>query len=173
MRRLAVVLAVATQVLVHPGPTWAQRGPGGRGPVSRQEMLSRIQTQFQEQLARELALAPDERSLLAEVLRGYAETRADILPRRMELQREIRRNLTQGGSQQEARRLIDEVRALREREEALMVQEEERLLEFLQPSQVLLLQYLRDQFGNRIRRLGAEDGPVQLRLRGGAPPGGP
>ena len=77
-----------------------------------------------------------------------------------------------GGSQQEARRLIDEVRALREREEALMVQEEERLLEFLQPSQVLLLQYLRDQFGNRIRRLGAEDGPVQLRLRGGGPPGG-
>ena len=76
------------------------------------------------------------------------------------------------GSDDEARRLILEARALRETETQLMHDEEERLLTVLQPSQVLLLQFLRDQFGGRIRSLGDRDGQNPFGGRGGGPQGG-
>lgn len=152
-----------------------QGAPQGRsGPpneLTRQQMLRRIQGQFQAQMARELQLDSEQQALLAEVLRDYAASRGEILPRRMQVEREIRRTLSQPGSEDEARRLIIEARTLREREAALRVQEEERLLEFLQPSQVLRLQFLRDQFGNRIRSLGGgPNGDIMFGPgRGGSP----
>lgn len=67
--------------------------------------------------------------------------------------------------------LIEEGRALRAREEQLLMQEEERLLEFLEPSQVLLLQILRDQFGDLIESLGNRDDLERFSREGRGAPG--
>jgi Spy/CpxP family protein refolding chaperone len=170
IRTLAQTLFVLAVVAGAPGEVWAQRGSSPGNTLTRPEMVRRIQAQFQDQIARSLQLTPEERAVLEEVLEDYAASRAEILPRRTSLDRQIREVLQQEGPDERARALILEVRALRERELQLMAEEEDRLLEVLEPSQVLLLQFLRDQFGTRIRVLRQPEGPITFGPRGSGPP---
>jgi Spy/CpxP family protein refolding chaperone len=66
-----------------------------------------------------------------------------------------------GDDAAEARELLDRMQELREEETRLSEREQTQLLEFLTPGQVLRFQALREEMGQRIRR-----------LRGGGP-GGP
>lgn len=139
-----------------PGATQTPNPDG----LSREEMMARIQAQFESQIARELSLTAAQQTRLSEVMRTYQTSREALRPRRAQLDRDLRAYYQNRGSEEEARRLVLEARALREEETRLMHAEEDRLLEVLQPSQVLLLQFLRDQFGGRIRSLdGGRGGP--------------
>lgn len=139
-------------------------------PQGRREMVERIQQRFRDRIARELQLDDGQRELLEEVFPVFAEARAELLPRRRELAREIEAHLEANDvSEDEAMNLIEEVRELRQREAELLLEEEDRLLQVLSPSQVLRLQALRDQFGSQIRRLGGEP---RTRGPGGPPRGG-
>ena len=66
-----------------------------------------------------------------------------------------------------AMELIEELRALRQQEADLLIEEENRLLEELGPSRVLRLQSLRDQFRNQVQRLGPPDRREGPGRRGG------
>ncbi len=143
--------------------------------LSREEMLQVIQQRFQNRLARSLQLDEGQREELADIFGSFSEARAELQPRRRELRREIRQLLTGDRSEERAMELIQELRGIRQREADLLLEEEDRLLEILTPSQVLRFQTLRDQFGEQIRRLGSPNGPNfgPGRQGPGRPPGGP
>jgi Spy/CpxP family protein refolding chaperone len=178
-RRHALTLGAALLwVLLGPVVAWAQ-GPGAASPsMSRQEMLRSLQGQYEERLSRELNLDAEQRAFLREVFREFGEARAELLPRRLEVMRQVNRLVGGSVSEERAAVLLQELRELREAESRLLAAEEERLLETLSASQVLRLQVLRDQFGDRIRILRARDGTGPFGPRGGggpgpAPPGSP
>ncbi|MEX0935702.1 MAG: hypothetical protein WD013_02280 [Gemmatimonadota bacterium] len=146
------VFAMSLLLLTAASPLFAQNG-GSDGDMDREEMLERVETYFQERLARELRIEPEQRSAFMAALSEFGESRGELFPRKRELMGEVRRYLREGGSETEAEALIEDLRAIREREAALLIEEEDRLLEILRPSQVLRLQILREQFQNEILRL--------------------
>ena len=157
--RIAVTVALSASAGLSPIVASAQtRGGGPSG--TRQELVERIRERFENRIARELRLDDEQREILSEVFSAFARSRAEILPRRREIERQISDHLAEpDGAEEDALALLEEMRALREREAELLREEEDRLLEVLTPSQVLRLQALRDQFGNQIRRLRRESGP--------------
>ncbi len=169
MRRIAVAIAFLSWASLPTLEASAQPRDSDSSQ-DRRELVDRIQERFRNRIARELQLDDEQREVLGEVLSAYARSRAELLPRRRELERQIAEHLEDGSaSEDDAMGLIEEMRALREREAELLLQEEDRLLEALSPSQVLRLQSLRDQFGNQIRRLRGDGGPDG---RGGRQGGG-
>ncbi len=167
MRRVAVTIALLSCGSLPALEASAQSRDRGSSQ-SRRETVERIQERFQNRIVRELRLDEEQREVLREVLSAFARSRAELLPRRRELEREIREHLEGGGGSEDvAMNLIEEMRALRQRQADLLLEEEDRLLEALSPSQVLRLQSLRDQFGDQIRRL---RGDVEPNRPGRGPP---
>jgi hypothetical protein len=126
-------------------------------------MVRRIQERFQNRLATRMELDRDERAFLADVFTEFGEARAELTPQRRALAAEILEFMSSDRDDDHALALIEELRDLRQQEANLLIEEENRLLEVLRPSQVLELQSLRDQFGNQIRRL---DSPAGRDSRG-------
>ncbi|MDE0081353.1 MAG: Spy/CpxP family protein refolding chaperone [Gammaproteobacteria bacterium] len=157
--RIAVTMALAASAALSPVVASAQARD--RGPSStRQELVERIRERFENRIARELRLDEQQREVLGEVFSVFARSRAELLPQRREIERRISNHLAgPDGAEEDALGLLEEMRALREREAELLREEEDRLLEVLTPSQVLRLQALRDQFGNQIRRLRGDSSP--------------
>jgi len=165
--RVPAILAVA--VLLSSGhEAVAQDGNPGR--PGRQEMVRRIQERFQNRLAEELELDREERAFLTEVFAEFGEARAELLPQRRALAAEVPEFMSGDRDDDHAMELIERLRDLRQQEASLLIEEENRLLEVLRPSQVLQLQSLRDQFGNQIRRLGSPGGRDGRGPRGAPPP---
>lgn len=175
IRSMAIAVLLSASITLQCDQGVAQvRGRGAQLP--RQEMVRRIQQRFQERLTRELQLDEEQREVLAEVFAAFGEARAELLPRRREFAREVRQLMTGDLSEDRAMELLLELREIRQQEAALRIEEEDRLLEALTPSQVLHLQTVRDQFGDQIRRLGSPNGPNDLgprRLGPGGPPRAP
>ncbi len=158
IRSITIALMLSASFTLHYDQGVAQvRGRGSQLP--RQEMERRIQQRFQERLTRALQLNEEQREVLFDVFGAFGEERAELLPRRREFERQSRQLMTGDGSEDRAMELLLELREIRQQEAALRIDEEDRLLEALAPSQVLQLQNLRDQFGDQIRRLGSPNGP--------------
>lgn len=171
--RIAVTTALLASAGLSPVVASAQARTRGPSP-SRQELVERIRERFQNRIARELRLDDEQREALGDVFPVFARSRAELLPERREIERRISDHLAgPDGTEEDALGLLEEMRALREREAEMLRQEEDRLLEVLTPSQVLRLQALRDQFGNQIRRLRGDSGPENPgdRPLRGPPPG--
>ena len=168
--RIAVIIALSASAGLSPIVASAQAR--ARGPsATRQELVERIRERFENRIARELRLDEEQREVIGEVFSVFARSRAELLPQRREIERRISGHLAgPDGSEEDALGLLEEMRALREREAELLREEEDRLLEVLTPSQVLRLQALRDQFGNQIRRLRGDSSP---RIPGDRPVRGP
>jgi len=150
--------AILTLVLMStglPSGLLAQGGGSSLDQMSRQELLQHLQRQFEERIAEELKLTAEQREMLPGVMADFARARAELQPRRSAFMSRVGALLVADGSEEEAMALIREGRSLRDSESALLLAEEERLLQVLDPSQVLLLQVLRDQFGDMIRAVGA------------------
>jgi len=150
--------AILTLVLMgtaSPSVLLAQGGGSALDQMSRQELLQHIQRQFEERIAEELELTAEQRAMLPGVMADFARARAELQPRRAAFMARVGALLVSNGPEDEAMALIREGRSLRDSESALLLAEEERLLQVLDPSQVLLLQVLRDQFGDLIRVVGA------------------
>ncbi|MEX1259089.1 MAG: hypothetical protein WEG36_15950 [Gemmatimonadota bacterium] len=154
---LALLAAGASPVAAQPGPD----------QMTRQELLQRIQREFEEQIARELVLSDEQRAELPGILSEFGAARRELGDMRgafMDRVAAILEADTDDPVQSLA--LIEEGRALRNLEEQLLVREEERLLDILEPSQVLLLQIVRDQFGDLIQSVGNRDAVARF-SRGG------
>lgn len=136
--------------------------PQGTSPPreGRQEMMNRIQQEWERELARELSLTPRQMEGLRGVFVEFRMVRGELMRERFQLAQDMERHRRQAaGNEAEARRLLDRARALRAREVDLQRVEEERLLEVISPSQLLRLHQMRDDFSDRIRRLEGQTRP--------------
>lgn len=155
------VLAVGSTPLV------AQQGPPSRGSMDRAQIESRIMTQFRTLVQNELGIDSVTTDALFGVVEAMHADRRALHIREMELER----RLSGTGvylSEQQSIEALEEFLAIKREELSLLEAEHERLEAVLDPGQLLRFYTLREQMGERIRRLrGGERGPR------GAPSGQP
>jgi hypothetical protein len=151
-----------------PVGTAAQQAPPTQLRQDRQQMMLRIQRDLEMRLARELELSPRQLEGLRRIMVESRGVRGDLMRERFQLRQDMNAHRERGGSEAEARRLLDRTRALRAREVDLQRQEEERLLEVLTPSQLLQFHELMGEFNDAVRRLEMQRGRPGQRI----PPGG-
>jgi len=151
------------------GEVGAQQARPGATPSAetRQEMMARIQRDYERRLSRELGLSPGQLDSVRTILSEFRSTRGEMMRERYQLRQALERHAEVGGSNAEARRLLDRSRALRAREVDVQRLEEDRLLEVLSVSQLLRFHQMREDFSESIRRMEAQAGS-----RRGGPPGG-
>lgn len=130
-------------------------------PPPREQMERRVQQRFQERVAAELGLDAEQRDRLAAVAADFQGERRELVRRDMQLRRRLGTTGTLLSDEQ-ARTALDEMLLIQEAEAALLGREQERLLEFLSPGQVVRFFTLRGELADQIRR-----------LQGGGPRGGP
>jgi Spy/CpxP family protein refolding chaperone len=172
MRRAAGAICLALGLaLAGAHPVFAQRDPD---QMSRQELLQRIQREFEDRIAVELELTDEQRAALPEILAEFGAARRELGEMREAFMDRVGTLLAANEADPlQALTLIEEGRALRAREEQLLVQEEERLLAVLEPDQVLVLQTLRDQFGDLIQSVRSRGQVDQLSRNGAVTPPSP
>jgi len=164
-----------------------RRGP----PQNREELEQRIRAQMGRMMRERLGLDAETASALADVVQGFDGRRRELFQQEQATRRRVEALLLDGGDDQsEARALMDRMSELRLQEAELFAAEQEALLDVLTPVQVLQLQQLREDLGQRIRALrggrggngppgregqrGPGPGPGAFRDGpGGPPPGGP
>ena len=181
MRRLFAVtfVALGLGVLLPVTTAAQQRGPA-RGNVDRAQLEERVRVQMGRLMRERLGLDQEEADRLSEVVRSFDGRRRELFVEEQAARRRVEALLNAGSSDQnEARTLITRMWELREQEAELVREEEEALLDVLTPVQLLRLQELRQDLGQRIRALNGGRGgrpgvapgaPRQeLRQRGGRP----
>ncbi len=179
LARSGFVLSVLVSLLVVV-PLVAQRGPPmgrrGQGP-ERMELERRVRARMAEMIQEQLGLSEEEDARLNEVVQGFQEQRLQLGRLEQALRRRVEALMLEGGQDEaEAAELLERMSALRLQEAELFQAEHEALLEVLTPIQVLRLVHLREQLGQRIRRLRGQSGRGDGRGRGGGdvrPGGGP
>ncbi|MBM4185338.1 MAG: hypothetical protein FJ207_14170 [Gemmatimonadetes bacterium] len=162
LRRLivGVVLLLAASPLGASAQGGAQRRPSG----DRAQLEERVRAQMGRVMRERLGLTEEQATRLSEVTQEFEEERREIFALEQATRRRVQALLLEGGTDQdEARELIARMGELREREARLFRDEQDTLLDVLTPVQVLRLQELRQDLGQRIRALGGRDGQ---------PPGG-
>lgn len=132
-------------------PALSQQGEGSE--MTRQQMQTRIMQQFDREVQRELGLSDSEAASVREISIRHHGYRVELMRDRRALHRSIREFMDDGGSEMQARRLIRQMRAFREREGTIEDEEREALLDVLSHSQLLRLHVLREEFTERIRNL--------------------
>jgi Spy/CpxP family protein refolding chaperone len=139
------------------------------GEISREEMMQRVLRQYERRMVQELGLTAEQFGEIQSVMSEFRAERSKLMRERRELRNLVRERRGRSGMEAgEARDLLERVRDLRERELALQQAEERRLLETLEPEQLLGLQLLREDLGDRIRRLHTRTRPRPRReSRGG------
>lgn len=149
---LALALGVAA-------PLAAQQDPPRRGPIDREQVERRIMAQFRGLVERELGTDSATTSALFEVVGDMQEERRALQMREFRLQRRL------GGtgvylSDEQSAEALEEFMSLKREELRLLEVEHERLSEVLAPPQLLRFYVIREEMGERIRRLrGGDRGP--------------
>lgn len=168
LRSPSLLLCVLGAILV-PVALPAQQPERPRsGEISREDMMQRAVRQWERRVARELGLTSDQMQAVQGVMAEFRPLRYELMQERRELREQIRAERRAGLDSVEARSILEKSRALREREMALLEQEELQLLEILTPPQLVRLQALREELGDQIRRLDQRSRP---RPRAPGPPG--
>lgn len=168
MKRSAAVLGNVVFVLALAGvtgaPLSAQRGPPGRmGQPDRTELERRVRARFGQMVKERLGLNDEQAQRLNEAVMSFQQDRMNLWREEQAVRKRVDALLLEGGNDEaEARTLLQRMQDLRMEEARLGQTEQERLLEVLTPIQVLRFQAMREEMGQRIRR-----------LRGGGPGGGP
>jgi len=162
MWTLGVCVALAS-----PPPAEGQRTPprpgDGRGP-DREMLEQRVRAQMGRMMRQRLGLNEEEAARLSEVVQDFDGRRRELLRLEQATRRRVEALLLEGGEDAaEGRELLERMSDLRVREAELFREEQEALLDVLTPVQVLELQTLRQELGQRIRTLRGG--------RGGRPPG--
>lgn len=153
----AVVVLVAGLVAgpVHLEAQEQERERPRAGEISRDEMMQRIFRHYELRIVRELGLTSVQMESIQEVMSEFRPLRYALMEERRELRKRVREVGASGLAAEEAGTLLDRFQRLREREVELQAEEEARLLETLNPQQLLQLQVIRDDLGEQIRRLDA------------------
>jgi Spy/CpxP family protein refolding chaperone len=167
MKRSAAVVGRLVFVLALAGttgaPLSAQRGPPGRmGQPDRTELERRVRERFGEMVKQRLGLDDEQAQRLNETVMSFQQDRMSLGREEQAVRKRVEALLLESGDNQaEARELLQRMQELRLQEAKLWQTEQDKLLEVLTPEQVLRFQAMREEMGQRIRR-----------LRGGGPGGG-
>ena len=158
----------------------AQRGgdqqPGGGG--QREEMERRIQARFDNLVREALSLTDDQVEQLEGVVEDFRDQRVDFSQRERGTRARVGRLGVRGGgaelTEQQASEILAEMLELSGDEATLFREEQEAFLQILSAPQVVRFIVMRQQFGDRIRRLRGGGGPGRGRPGGrpGPPPFG-
>jgi Spy/CpxP family protein refolding chaperone len=119
----------------------------------RREVMASVQAEHERRLVEELGITRAQGTELRALLYRYREARMQIMGERAQIREDLVRHGEVGGSEADAQRILDRMRALRARELEMQRSEEEALLDILTPSQILQMQVLRDRFSEQIRQL--------------------
>jgi len=142
------LLVMAAVLVAFPAQSVGQvRQQQRRGQLER-----RVQVRFGEIVGEQLGLSPEEQRGLGEIVQGFQPQRQDIAQRQMELQRRMVIPITLG-DEAGAIDLLTRMIETKEMELQLLREEHEALLDVLTPGQVARFFQLREEVGNRARRL--------------------
>jgi Spy/CpxP family protein refolding chaperone len=172
MRVSWLVVALGLWALV-PSTLGAQRVQERR-EVDRAQLEERVRAQMGRLMRERLGLDEAEAERLSEVVRGFDGRRRELFAQEQAARRRVEAVVREGsGDEDEARELITRMWELRQQEAALFREEQEALLDVLTPIQVLRLQELRQDLGQRIRALGGGRGGRPGVAPGAGPSRGP
>ena len=162
IRRLMVFATTVFCVLVAT-PLEAQRGPpmGRRGQDQserqsgeRAQLERRVRAQMGEMMQRRLGLTEEESASLSEIAEEFMPLRRALARDEQAVRRRVEAlTLEAPTDDAEASELLARLVDLRRQDTELFVQEQDRMLEVLTPRQVLQMHALREELGERIRRL--------------------
>lgn len=165
--RLRTGLVAAALLAIGSAPLVAQQGPPARGSTNRAQIEHRIMMQFRTLVQNELGVDSVTTDALFGVVEAMQEDRRALRMREIALER----RLDGTGvylSEEQSVEALEEFLAIKREELRLLEAEHGRLEAVLDPGQLLRFYTLREQMGERIRRLrGGERGPR------GAPSGQP
>ena len=167
MRRALTRMLMCVVFASVPQASLAQRGQG-RQDMDRAQLEERVRAQMGRLMRERLGLDEAEAERLSEVVSSFDGRRRELFMEEQSTRRSVEALLAAGGSDQDrARDMITRMWELRQEEAELFREEQEALLDVLTPVQVLRLQELRQDLGQRIRALGGGRGG-----RPGFTPGG-
>jgi Spy/CpxP family protein refolding chaperone len=176
MRGALLAVVAAVTVAWPAGLEAQQRGPDGRRRQvqDREQLEQRIRAQMGRMMQSRLGLDEEQADRLAAVVQDFDGRRRELFSLEQATRRRVEALLLEGSDNEaEATELMGRMAELRLREAELFRQEQEALLDVLSPTQVLRLQSLRQELGQRIRALrggpGGQGGDA--RDRGPASPG--
>lgn len=165
-RLLGIVVVLALCALSDGASVEAQRrqGPPRRHRV---DLERRVRQRMAQMVRQQLGLSDERARLLNEAVAEFQDDRDRLAERRRNARRRMNAVMRGqvGVSDQEMEGLLAELAELREEEARIFREEQERLLQVLTPAQVLRFNVLREQLGERVRRLRGGQGPP------GGPPG--
>ncbi len=150
MTRLTWIGLLAA-LAVLPAQGLAQQRPGPQ--PGRMEMEQRIRQRFGELVRRELGLTAEQLEDVRGLEESFQEQRRALVRRETRLRRRLRPRAGSTTTEEEARRLLTEMAAVRAEEARLFRAEMDALLRSLSPEQVLRFYRLRDDLMQRVRRL--------------------
>jgi Spy/CpxP family protein refolding chaperone len=161
-----VVLALLGWTLLPMGAMAQQRNGPPRDQAERARLEERVRAEMGRLTRERLGLDEAAAQRLSDVMGSFEGRRRELFGQEQEMRQRVDAVLRAGaGDQNEAREVITRMWELRAREAELFREEQEALLGVLTPVQLLRLQELREDFGQRIRALGGGRGGR------GAPPG--
>lgn len=151
--RTAVIFGLLLTALVP--PVAAQRGvQGRRGLEDREQLENRVRAQMGRFMRERLGLDSAQAARLSAVVEDFEGQRRELFALEQATRLRVGALLLDGADDQdEARALLARMWELRAQEAELFRAEQEALLEVLTPTQVLQLQELRQDLGQRIRAL--------------------
>jgi Spy/CpxP family protein refolding chaperone len=166
-----LLLALVAAVVAWPTALDAQQGPQGRRrEVDRERLEQRIRAQMGRMVRERLGLDEEEATRLSAVVQDFDARRRALFVEEQATRRSVEAFLNQGTDDEaQALVLIERVTELRLQEAQLFREEQEALLDVLTPTQLLELQDLRQDLGQRIRALRGGRGGDSDRRRGGGP----
>ncbi len=170
IRLRAMALAAGMVIAWAPLSTDAQV-PSRRG--DREQLEQRVRAQMGRVMRERLGLSEEQATRLSAVVEDFEGQRRELFQLEQATRRRVEALLLEGGNDQdEARELIGRMWELRAQEAELFRTEQEALLDVLTPVQVLRLQELRQDLGQRIRALGGRNGQPGGGAGSGPPRGG-
>lgn len=164
-RAITWLVAILTFAVAMPAEAQRQGRRGGPpGERDRAQLEQRIRAQMGRVIRERLGLNDEEAERLGEIVRQFGERRGVMRREEEAIRRRVEALMLEGADdEEEAIDLLGRMADLRRAEVELVADEQEALLEVLEPLQLLRFQIFRDQLADRIRRIRS----------GGMPPGGP
>jgi Spy/CpxP family protein refolding chaperone len=152
-------LASLAWALLPVGTAAQQRGAAGRGTVDRARLEERVRAEMGRLTRERLGLDEEESARLSDVMQSFETRRRELFRQEQETRMRVETLLrASGGDENEARAVITRMWELRAEEAELFREEQEALLDVLTPVQMLRLQELRQELGERIRAIGGGRG---------------
>ena len=164
-----VLLAFVCALALTGGGSSPADAQSGLTPRERQELERRVRQAFQARVRQELRLTAGEMGSLREVISWSEGERQRIAAETRSLNGRVADFLRDGGTADDARTILTERASLQRRGTQLFLDEQERLLEVISPSQVVRFYRLRDEFNARILRARQTGRPGGLREGGERP----